>query len=40
MAFRVAIYSGDESKLVTISISTSFPARLLHRTVLLILSLF
>jgi len=39
-AFLVAMASGDELKLVTINISMSFPARDLHNTVLLILSLF
>jgi len=40
MAFLMAISSGILAKLVTMSISTSLPAKLLHNTVFLTLSLF
>ena len=40
IAFLTAISSGREAKLVIITISQSFPARVLQRTVFLILSLF
>ena len=38
--FRTAISYGSLSKFVTINISTSLPARDLHKTVFRILSLF
>lgn len=40
IAYLSDIYSGEEVKLVMISISQSLPARVLHKGALLTLSLF